>query len=320
MTDPTDLECWYEALKAYTFPTTFLPLNELECQCIVDAYEDYKQGSTKITDDPQKIETLEVLKAKIDEEMKRVMIKEGDGAFVRLSTRSPKDAVLRDETKIKKLLDLEMKNLGVTSYEDVEHTMIAVIRAAIKCMRVTSGAEAVKYMCRSERSYHDLFARLLNYGQTEKFQMNVVVRQWVETQPEWEFRGFVSKGKMTALTQYFKSCYVRQLSQNKNEIAKKIVALQEEVHPLIGLDSYTIDFVVTPEKIWIIELNTFGPQASPSLFNWAEDNEVMNYGPFECRVLKGMPKRPKSMLAQPLRNLLGWTPEPEEEERSCVIS
>lgn len=37
--------------------------------------------------------------------------------------------------------------------------------------------------------------------------MKMIVRQWVDIRPEWEFRCFVYGGKMTAITQYYYFAY-----------------------------------------------------------------------------------------------------------------
>jgi hypothetical protein len=92
----------------------------------------------------------------------------------------------------------------------------------------------------------------------EDFTMQVVVREWVDILPEYEYRGFAAGGKLNALTQYYKACFVPQMVPRKQEIAAKILALFEEVKDLIPVTNYVIDFAVTPDRVYIVELNHWG--------------------------------------------------------------
>jgi phage terminase large subunit len=77
---------------------------------------------------------------------------------------------------------------------------------------------------------------------------------------QWEFRGFVSKGKLTAITQYFSICYFEELSRNEAAICKKLVeyhdSIKERIQP--HLASYGIDFFIASDgSVMVIELNPF---------------------------------------------------------------
>jgi hypothetical protein len=80
--------------------------------------------------------------------------------------------------------------------------MILFTDACGKCLRVTSGAQALHLLLHSQRAYDDLSRAELVMGK-EKFSMSVIVRGWVDISPEWEFRAFVYNGVMTACTQYY---------------------------------------------------------------------------------------------------------------------
>jgi hypothetical protein len=73
---------------------------------------------------------------------------------------------------------------------------------------------------------------------------------------------------MTALTQYYKACFVPELAQRKNEIEKLILEFHNRIKDLITVKSYVADFVIDGDKVWLIELNHFGSTASPGLFSW----------------------------------------------------
>lgn len=44
------------------------------------------------------------------------------------------------------------------------------------------------------------------------------------------------------------------------------------------MNSFVADFAVVGTKVYLVELNTFGPTASPSLFDWKVDSQVMHNG------------------------------------------
>lgn len=46
--DPIDIENWYDLLKDYTFPTSFIPITEEHAQAMLDYYDDSRHHSNKI--------------------------------------------------------------------------------------------------------------------------------------------------------------------------------------------------------------------------------------------------------------------------------
>eukprot|EP00026_Physarum_polycephalum_P011344 Phypoly_transcript_11562.p1 GENE.Phypoly_transcript_11562~~Phypoly_transcript_11562.p1 ORF type:complete len:216 (+),score=28.99 Phypoly_transcript_11562:498-1145(+) len=190
-----------------------------------------------------------------------------------------------------------------------------------KAMRVHNGEEAVSMLGRSERVYQDLFGRLLSTTNEDDFKMKIVVREWVNIVPEYEFRGFVNEGNFNALTQYYKACYVADTSDRKQEIEQKIKDLFAVLQPAIytiqpPIKSYVVDFAFDAnfEHVFMIELNHFGTTASSALFDWHADKQVMYDGPFEFRILTQPIKDVKRTIAAPLRAMMnsvkpGWYQE-----------
>ena len=68
---------------------------------------------------------------------------------------------------------------------------------------------------------------------------------------QWEFRGFVSNGKLTAITQYFSVCYFEELARDQAAICAKLVQYHERIKQRIQphLASYGIDFFIASEDI-----------------------------------------------------------------------
>jgi hypothetical protein len=73
-----------------------------------------------------------------------------------------------------------------------------------------------------------------------------------------EFRGFVCQQKFNALSQYFHFCYWPELVQHKDEIARRVTEYWEtRVKHRVKHTSYTIDFAVLQDQIYVIEINPF---------------------------------------------------------------
>lgn len=296
--DPLDMEYWYPYLSSFTFATVFVDLHADEAQAIVDRYDDIKYGSEK-SNQPLLLRVA----TKIDEAIQSFGTNK---AFVKLSTRSAKDVVIRDprtKNRIKEEIEQINQNIPLEQKE-----VVAIIRTCSKSMQVSTGSEAVEMLCKSERAYQDLFRRLLT---AETFSMKIVVREWVDIIPEYEFRGFVHKKSFNALTQYYKACYVPEIVQQKQKIEEMINNLFQQYQPEIDkegkIESYVADFAFDADfnHVYLVELNHWGTTASSSLFDWAKDTDVMHKGPFEMRTVDKPIKNVKLMMAGPLRIIMG---------------
>jgi hypothetical protein len=102
-----------------------------------------------------------------------------------------------------------------------------------------------------------------------------VVREWNDIKPEYEFRGYVWKGKLTGLSHYYKFLYVKELVKNKEKILQLIHSFWSKLE--FGLEDYVIDFYVdlAAQKVIVIELNPFCDATSSALFNWDEDRNIL---------------------------------------------
>jgi hypothetical protein len=121
--DPLDLENWYEALKEFTFATTFLPLSNSELELICNVH-----------DKKNEISDLNGLKLRV------APLLGPDGAFVKLSTRSCKDWCLgKDRTT--RIFKQEQENLALSHplESDDVRDVIAIIRSMSFALRVSTG-------------------------------------------------------------------------------------------------------------------------------------------------------------------------------------
>jgi hypothetical protein len=161
-------------------------------------------------------------------------------------------------------------------------------------MRVTSGEEAVRLLLRSERAYKDVLCHELFCnapGKAAVFNMDVHVHGWFpRLDPSWEFRGFFSGGKRTALTTYNPWIYVPKMVTEKAKLLEIITQFWDKVEPKVAIaDNYSIDFAVDATlngDAWLVEVNnTLPPMAGSGLFRYADDGDrkLLLEGPFTFR-------------------------------------
>lgn len=178
-----------------------------------------------------------------------------------MNTRSPKDVPLYDfdNPRVQQQIAHEFDSLGAKLGNDDNEEVWAFIRATIKMTRVNSGAEAVDLLRRSTRIREDL-GKILRFGERH-FSARVTVREWSEEvaeRPQFEFRGFVHKKQLNAVTQYFHPNYSPELHARRDEIAAKIKEFHDSIRDKIPHQSYVIDFYVTrDDHVLIVELNPF---------------------------------------------------------------
>lgn len=336
------LENWYPLVKDFTFGMTVIPLSRDESRVLASYHEvskmlrmqeDFEIQQTRDPNAPfgtnwdsKRFQRLEAAIAKhISEEqvqllnhlltqLDSVIASYGGAAFVKLSTRSPKDAVFFGEPVKEHLRQiLGQSTVPAGTPEAEEEDIIAFIRAISFALRVSCGHEALTLLTRSERAFQDLLlADLMNDNDRDRFSLSLVVRPWVNIDPEFEFRAFVSEGRLTACTQYYPNCFVSSIAARRDVIKQKIFSFwNEEIRPLIPASqpNYTIDFVLSTdlEKITIVELNNPPPLAGTSLYNWedsADREEILHGSEFRLRVLTQVPASPKSSIHPVLANMI----------------
>lgn len=68
---------------------------------------------------------------------------------------------------------------------------------------------------------------------------------------------------MTACTNYYYYCYVPEMVPRKEEIRQRIQEYWNTIKDCIKVDSYTIDFVLSPDlkEVKVIEINHLPPAA-----------------------------------------------------------
>jgi hypothetical protein len=229
-----------------------------------------------------------------------------DGIFAKLSGRSAKDAPLytsRLDQKLKARLASSQSSL------DDDHTLIlGLFEAALDLMRVHEPASLLWMLINSQRVDEDLDVALRH---TERWDQAIVLRRWWDgVSTDLEFRMFVNGGEATGLTQYNHLIFSPRVAAHGGAIAEALSRYYKEevlprlrttpfyeavqgrftcdlaLHPeaLAQLDDATGAAPLTKEHIKLVELNCFYEATGMGLFDYHEDKQRLDHGPFEWRV------------------------------------
>jgi len=316
-------DSWFDEIKAYTFRTSFVDLQRNEAEVIVNHWDarqkaiaaaSSKKGSADATEVEQlyqdAVSALEGLRVRLEEAVKMECAASAVGlAFVKLSTRSPKDskkALARAEEAYRRRLASSAEEIRQDDNARWRMLSEEVTRAGA----VRSAEEGLDLLLDSERVFEDLEYALrgpkLDRGAVGsdavyEYDMRLAIRAWdPRLTPQSEFRAIAWAGKLTCLGQYFHPLYFEELQQP--ELQKAIEAdcqdmfhkeaVQRTVQLLGG--HCIIDFAwLGPGKVIVVELNPFDGvclgtfPASTGLFLWENeaDRAVMQgVSPFEMRV------------------------------------
>ena len=282
------LDGWYDKLKDYTFASSFIPLEAEEAETIQKLYFGEPADATR----------LKPLEKRLDDCIKS---KHDGSAFIKLSTRSPKDSksIFQRATQAYK----DMDKTGMTENDK----WIALQEHVRMACKVTSGAEAIAILLDSRRVAEDLkYATYAETGKEEsadkvkdRIDVSIVVRSFVaDVTSKTEFRGFVWNQKFTCVGQYYHQLVFPEVIENQQVIAKDLQDFFEKVKPHVPVPCYMMDLVWFGDgrEPMIVEINPFDGEglgafpASTGLFNWEKDRAVMKgEKPFELRVRKELP-------------------------------
>lgn len=281
--EETFLETFLDKLSDCTFPASLLPC---PADDILRAHEH---------DD---VSCLDQLAKQLHQ---RAVVEKGwSSFFVRLSSRSPKDAALscpQFRDVLRKHFVRIVSEEGADDEDSLRNCkLLALYEAATECLCCRSGHDAVSLLSRSHRIVDDL----KHHGNA----LNIVVRPFVFFCPELEVRGFVWDGVMTALTQY--NPHIRSKTLLR-DAAKVQHACQEvykkKIRPSsLELKRFAIDFVIVREEqkdtgvqeyvAYVVEVNPLAEFTGFGLFDFmsAKDRDILSgKEPFEFRCVETIP-------------------------------
>ncbi|KAJ5071872.1 cell division cycle protein [Anaeramoeba ignava] len=296
----TNIEYWINILEKTTFKTILIPMNQKETEFLIQSYEHLKKSNF------EKFELTNELQIQFDEisnKLEKAMLEMTNGdptkpVFIKSSCRSPKDSVVYE----KEFLDLYKSFLEKQFDQSINSKIWALTKAGMKMLQFTDARKVVQTLCSSSRIYNDMniYLKYLSPNSENpktnqenqpnfKHKEHFVVREWIDMEPEMEFRGFVTNYNLNALSQYHYFVYFPNLVEKKKEIQDKIVDFyKKEVQPLLQnhfqSKDYIVDFCVSHGKVWVIELNAFEESTDAGLFDWEKEINILSNGPFEFRI------------------------------------
>jgi len=302
-------------LKDYLIPSTLIPLSLEQARALSRSYEASYMGKPPLS--PVEVSTLESLSVLIDQEAEKW--KPGissNGFFVRLNTRSPKDALILSKEMFAAVEEdkkkLESEGGSVTENDILRFCYVNFVKKMI----VHSGKEATRILGLSHRIWQDINSAIDSI--IDKFEMFVVVREWAQIHPSAEFRGFVYGKKLNAISSYNRAVCWPGIPERKDEITNRCIAFWEEIKGKVPeeLDNFVIDFAFLDNglgDVTIVEFNDFadfeGAGSNAELFSWCEDSDVLKgIKPFETRLVMSPLTREQLevTLTKPFRIHLGW--------------
>jgi hypothetical protein len=220
MMEETQFEKYWQAIEPFTFRSSMSALTQSEVRALYEGYERALSGhrwsssSEHLANDD---DALASVARKVELAYGQLGISVGEPAFVRLSTRSPKDCVLTCPS-IDFAAAMRAEMVGVKQEEDelyrdhpelppsseLNRRLHALYIASTVLLATTTGSAAVERMLYSARIQEDLHvaADRLAAASSAPFEFNIVVREFARFRVRNEVRGFVYRRKFTALTQY----------------------------------------------------------------------------------------------------------------------
>lgn len=292
-----DVEAWYEWLKPITFATRFLPLSLAQAKAMLQLYQHRYVG--RLPPSRQQLGELRRLETEVQRCIDELASEASDGVFVRLSTRSPKDAVAVTPECFERALQHVKAEVGMSGDGSPAFTTNCQMVAISDCMSqlsVSTGEEALQLFSSSERTYSDLLTATASDDLYRAHPLQIVVREYdASLNHRLEFRGFVNEGQLTALSQYNHYCFFPEVARRKDALMKLLVEFwQSEVKHRVPVQSYVVDFGFLCKassieegespRIAVVELNPFASTTGGALFDWKADRDLLESGPLQCRV------------------------------------
>eukprot|EP00933_Yihiella_yeosuensis_P046555 TRINITY_DN4210_c0_g1_i1.p1 TRINITY_DN4210_c0_g1~~TRINITY_DN4210_c0_g1_i1.p1 ORF type:complete len:398 (+),score=95.61 TRINITY_DN4210_c0_g1_i1:159-1352(+) len=316
---------WLDAIQEHTFRSTFVDLLKEEAAAIVTHWERRQRAIAAAEATGKNVDAeleeiceearclLQPLIHRLDVAVRTECAASSAGkAFVKLSTRSPKDS-RKALAKARTAYESRLSALGGHEALDDNERWKILSEEVTNAGAVTNGSEAVEMLLDSERIFEDLEYALrgpkseqqAGIGQPEDraYDMSLVARSWdPRLTLQSEFRGIVWEGQLTCLCQYFHPLFFPDLPELKSKVQAdccKTFALPAVQKAVKSIGNHCIiDFAwLGPDEVIIVELNPFDGvcmgtfPASTGLFLWDDvsDRAVMKgEAPFEFRIREGL--------------------------------
>ena len=292
-----NLETYYEVLgPEITFPTIFVPLLKADAEFFIQHFESREkyrvhlvtQGITDADLDrhaekwltPALSAHIRSLETRLQPAISSLTSKERPGCFIKLSSRSPKDAVIQQREKITAAFRTALSRQDQPETDNAR--IIALLSAGAQLLCCETATDAVKLLTTSERVYQDC---LLALDQPTRFVMNMCVRAWIPINPRDEFRCFCApgSGRMTAISQYNYLAFWPELVAHAETNTKALISFYHEtILPRLqaagfGPAGYVCDLAFEQDsgRVWCLELNPFLATTDGALFSWERERSIL---------------------------------------------
>jgi len=203
--------------------------------------------------------------------------------FVRLSSRSPKDAA-----GVNELAFLEEALKQRSGQKTLSGRYGLLCDLFLRGMRVQTGLDGVHLLLASKRVTDDLLQALEAEDQCGiAYDLSIVVRTWsVGVREDGEFRGFMnSDGRLVAISQYNEHFFQPELGEHRESIVQSLVEFAEQrLRPRLRGTCFlpcVLDLVILQQgglhepfdphgEVRVVELNPANDRTSTALFDKTE--------------------------------------------------
>jgi hypothetical protein len=269
----TFLEQYFDAIRSHTFASAFVPLT---------------RDAARLMLAKDRAALLAELAPQIDAARRDLGV---DKVFVRLSSRSPKDAPL-SLAAFPALLERTRARMREPLSANARAFALQI--AATLAMGASSGAEAVDLLVASARIRDDL-QQFVDGNLGDDFR--VCVREFRHFPLEFELRAFVFNRRVTAITQYNPYLFFPLLVKHKASLVARVVEFVRQTLPQLTLDHCVLDLMLVRAqnddvddfflgqddaeldvgafRVMIVELNPFAEFAGEGLFSWVSDKALL---------------------------------------------
>jgi hypothetical protein len=219
-----NVESWYPAIQHHTFKTVFVPLNRSDVKLLVRLHRYVEEGTNRTVFHAtgEEADQQRTVPSQLDEELEAELSPaekvglqslldrlrkglaevdgNGQGAFLRLSTRSPKDSAELMRTAPQRMCD-DRYNWNET--ENHQQQVCAFVASMLDGLKVRSAESSVDIIVGSPRVFADFLGLLAapNEGDAGKVVdesaalTQVILREWMPIRLDYEFRVFVVRAE-----------------------------------------------------------------------------------------------------------------------------
>jgi len=106
---------------------------------------------------------------------------------------------------------------------------------------------------------------------------SIMIRQWEHIDPAMEFRCFVYRNRLTAISQYHCYNFYKKLQGREEEIRDTIYQFYLKIFEFLPYEDCVMDIIISSEGVKIVEFNSFGidGMAGSALYNWQRDKAIL---------------------------------------------